>query len=87
MPFVVPEGNVCQFLVCEPTRGGTGGGTMSPRLPSWLTVDEAAERLGVPLAELYEAIHAGRLPAQRYGRSFLIRRADADAYESHAVTA
>ncbi len=61
---------------------------MSPRLPSWLTVDEAAERMGMSLTEVYEAIHAGRLPAQRYGRSFLIRRPDADAYAaSQTVTA
>lgn len=61
---------------------------MSRRLPSWLTVDEAAERMGMSLAEVYEAAHSGRLPAQRYGRSFLIRRVDADSYaSSQAVTA
>jgi excisionase family DNA binding protein len=49
---------------------------MSPRTPAWLTADEVAERLGLSLATVYEEIHAGRLPAQRYGRSYLVRRAD-----------
>ncbi|MDQ3757624.1 MAG: helix-turn-helix domain-containing protein [Actinomycetota bacterium] len=53
---------------------------MSPRTPSWLTADEVAERLGVSLAEVYEEITAGRLPAQRYADGFLIRRAAVDAF-------
>ncbi|HEX2039679.1 MAG TPA: helix-turn-helix domain-containing protein [Acidimicrobiales bacterium] len=53
---------------------------MSPRSPAWLTVDEVADRLGVSLATVYENITAGRLQAQRYGDSYLVRRADADAF-------
>ena len=53
---------------------------MSTRTPSWLTVDEVADCLGVSLAEVYEEITAGRLPAQRYGQSYLVRRSDADAF-------
>ena len=54
---------------------------MSPRMPAWLTVDEVADRLGVSLAEVYEEITLGRLPAQRYGESFLVRRTDVDAFQ------
>ena len=50
--------------------------------PVWLTVDEVADRLHLPLAEVYEAITADRLPAQPHGRTYLVRRADADAYLS-----
>lgn len=61
---------------------------MAARLPSWLTVDEAAKRMGMSLTEVYETVHDGRLPAQRYGRGFLIRRVDADAFAaSRAVSA
>lgn len=55
---------------------------MSPRTPAWLTVDEVADRLGVSLAEVYEEITAGRLPAQRYGQSFLVRHTDVDAFNA-----
>ena len=59
---------------------------MSPPTPAWLTVDEVAARLGVSLAEVYEEITAGRLPAQRYGNSFLVRRSDVDArYPTSAI--
>jgi excisionase family DNA binding protein len=53
---------------------------MSPRNPTWLTVEEVADRLGVSLASVYEDITAGRLPAQRYGKSYIVRRADLDAF-------
>ncbi|HVF75996.1 MAG TPA: helix-turn-helix domain-containing protein [Acidimicrobiales bacterium] len=52
---------------------------MSPRTPAWLTADEVADRLGFSLAAVYEEIHADRLPAQRYGRSYLVRRSDVEA--------
>lgn len=55
---------------------------MAPRAPSWLTVAEVADRLGVSLAKVYEEITAGRLPAQRYGQSFLVRRSDADTFHT-----
>lgn len=58
---------------------GHDGRTMRPA-PVWLTVDEAAEWLNLPLAEVYEAITANRLPAQPHDRSYLVRRADVVAY-------
>ncbi len=58
---------------------------MSPRTPAWLTVDEVAERLGLSLAAVYEEISADHLPAQRYGRSYLVRRADVEAYRAAAA--
>lgn len=88
MHVVVPERGPCQFLGLPHLGQGYRAGTMSPRLPSWLTVDEAAKRMGMSITEVYEAVHSGRLPAQRYGRSFLIRRVDADAFaSSQALTA
>lgn len=51
-----------------------------PRTPAWLTEDEVAERLGLSLAEVYEEITARRLPAQRWDRSYLVRRADVESY-------
>lgn len=53
---------------------------MSPRNPAWLTVEEVADRLSLSLASVYEEITSGRLPAQRYGRSFLVRRVDCEAF-------
>jgi excisionase family DNA binding protein len=61
---------------------GIEAGTMSPRAPSWLTVDDVARRLGVSLAEVYEEIALGRLPAQRYDDSYLVRRTDVDAFDA-----
>lgn len=58
---------------------------MSPRTPSWLTVEEVAECLGVTLAKVYEDIAAGRLAAQRYGQSYLVRRADIEAFGTSAI--
>ncbi|HZI40008.1 MAG TPA: helix-turn-helix domain-containing protein [Acidimicrobiia bacterium] len=55
---------------------------MPTRTPSWLTADEVADRLGMSLAEVYEAITSGRLPAQRYGNSYILRRADVDAFRT-----
>ena len=60
---------------------------MSPRTPAWLTADEVAERLELPLAAVYEEIHAGRLPAQRYGRSYLVRRVDVQARAADTAVA
>jgi excisionase family DNA binding protein len=42
----------------------------------WLTVDEAADVLGVPLAELHRLIDSGRLRAYKIGRVVRIRRQD-----------
>ena len=50
------------------------------RNPAWLTEDEVADRLGLSLAEVYEEITARRLAAQRWDRSYLVRRADVESY-------
>lgn len=72
----------------RPARAGYRGATMYPRNPVWLTVEETAGHLGLSLAKVYEAIASGRLPAQRYGRSYLVRRSDVDEYSAqHAAAA
>jgi excisionase family DNA binding protein len=72
----------------ETLQCGYDGATMSPRTRAWLTVEEVAGQLGLSLATVYEEITAERLPAQRYGNSFLLRRADVDAYLArHGVVA
>src|SRR5688500_480449 len=65
---------------------GYRGATMSPRT-AWLTIDEVAERLGLSLADVYEDIATGRLPAQRYGESYLVRRSDVDAFSAPGAIA
>jgi excisionase family DNA binding protein len=41
-----------------------------------LSVIEAAEKLGVSRWRINQLINAGRLPAQKVGRSFIIRESD-----------
>ncbi len=41
-----------------------------------LSVIEAAEQLGVSRIRVNQLINAGRLPAQKIGRSFIIRESD-----------
>lgn len=41
-----------------------------------LSVLEAAEKLGVSRWRVNQLINAGRLPAQKIGRSFIIRESD-----------
>jgi excisionase family DNA binding protein len=41
-----------------------------------LTTEEAAARLGVTTARVRQMIIAGRLPAQRFGRSHMIAESD-----------
>ena len=41
-----------------------------------LTTPEAAERLNVSAERVRQLIKAGRLPAQQFGRDYLIREAD-----------
>ncbi len=43
-----------------------------------LTAGEAAQRLGVTLQQVRAMIYAGRLPAQKAGRDWLIRPEDLD---------
>ncbi len=41
-----------------------------------LTTKEVAERLGVSVRRVHALIHAGRLPAEKYGRDYLINEND-----------
>lgn len=43
-----------------------------------LSVIEAAEQLGVSRIRVNQLISEGRLPAQKVGRSFIIRESDLD---------
>lgn len=47
-----------------------------------LSVAEAAERLGVTRARVNQFINDERLPAQRIGRSFVIREEDLSLLEN-----
>lgn len=41
-----------------------------------LTAAEAAEKLGVTTERVYALIHDGRLPAERFGRAYVINEKD-----------
>jgi excisionase family DNA binding protein len=41
-----------------------------------LTTKEAAERLGVGYVRVNQFIKEGRLPAQKYGRDYMIKESD-----------
>lgn len=41
-----------------------------------LTTKEAAERLGVTTVRVCAMITAGRLPAERFGRAYMIKESD-----------
>jgi excisionase family DNA binding protein len=41
-----------------------------------LTTKEVAERLGITTARVCAIISAGRLPAQRFGRAYMIKESD-----------
>jgi excisionase family DNA binding protein len=47
-----------------------------------LTVREAAERLGLHESRVRALIHAGELPADRAGRTLLLRRSDVAAFQA-----
>jgi len=49
-------------------------------MPSYLTIEEAAERLGVDYKTVYRLIRAGEIPAGKIGRVYRILDADLDAY-------
>jgi len=46
-----------------------------------LTTQQAAERLGITDSRVRQLVLEGRLPAQRFGRSHMIRAADLKAVE------
>lgn len=45
----------------------------------YLTTTQAAERLGITSRRVVALINAGRLPAARLGRDWMIRERDLDA--------
>jgi excisionase family DNA binding protein len=47
-----------------------------------LTTQEAAKRLGVTVRRVNDLITAGRLPAARFGRAYMIKEADLKLVES-----
>lgn len=54
--------------------------------PKFLTVQEVAAILRIHVMTVYRLIADGRLPACRFGRSYRIREADAQAYIAGADT-
>lgn len=50
-----------------------------------LTTKEAAERLGISIRRVQELIKSGRLPADRFGRAFVIRESDLYLVEERKV--
>ncbi len=56
-------------------------------MADFLTVQDAAELLGVEYKTIYRAVVAGELPAYRIGRVYRIRRQDLDAYLDARMTA
>ena len=45
-------------------------------------IPEAAKQLGISRQTLWRHVHAGRLPAMRVGRDYVIRRADLATFEA-----
>jgi excisionase family DNA binding protein len=54
------------------------------RDPDVLTVDEAAEMLGVHVRTVYAELRAGRLPGRKVGRSWRLHRDGITAWLSRA---
>jgi excisionase family DNA binding protein len=51
----------------------------------FLTVSEVAEVMRVSRMTVYRLVHAGRLPAVRFGRSFRVPEAAVEQYLRNAV--
>lgn len=49
-----------------------------------LTLPEVAELLGVSRVAVYGAVKAGKLPARRVGKLWVVRESDVRAYEPRA---
>ncbi len=45
-----------------------------------LTLPEVAQRLGMPYRAAYDLVLTGKLPAERTGRSFLVREEELERY-------
>ncbi len=51
----------------------------------FLTTKEVAEKLGVTLRRVQAMIQSGRLPAQKFGRDYMIRETDLKLVENRKV--
>lgn len=51
----------------------------------FLTTKQAAERLGITPRRVQALIEAGRLPAQKFGRDYMIREKDLKLVEDRKV--
>lgn len=49
-------------------------------MPTYLTLEEAAERLGVDYKTVYRLVRTGEIPAGKIGRIYRLREEDLDAY-------
>ena len=47
---------------------------------SWMSTQEAAERLGITVRTLYRLIDHGELPAYKFGRVIRLQEADVDEF-------
>ncbi len=50
-------------------------------LTDWLTLAEAAERLGLSGQRVGQLIQAGRLPAAKFGKVWLVHKEDLAAFQ------
>ena len=48
--------------------------------PQIMTLPEVAQRLGMPYRAAYDLVLSGKLPAERTGRSFLVREEEIEVY-------
>jgi len=55
---------------------------MSAVLRGWLSVAQAASLLGVSPGRVRQLAASGQLPARRFGRAWVIRRADLERYRA-----
>jgi excisionase family DNA binding protein len=46
----------------------------------WITTQEAAELTGYSSSYIRKAIHRGRIPAEKFGRDWMLKRSDVLAY-------
>ncbi len=54
--------------------------------PQIMTLPEVAQRLGMPYRAAYDLVLTGKLPAERTGRSFLVREEELERYlHGHAA--
>ena len=55
------------------------------RLERILTTQEVADELGLTQRQVRELIHAGKLPAKKMGRDWVIKSSDLDRFRAHSL--